>query len=66
MWFNNYGDSFDSEDDAREDANYMMDWQDYEEQILKNDPLFSFFSFMEEDSKNKGGTVELPLVTYIK
>ena len=37
MWFNNYGDSFNSEEDAREDANYMMDWQDYEEQILKND-----------------------------
>ena len=40
MWFNNYGDSFNSEDEAREDANYMIDWQDYEEQILKNDPLF--------------------------
>ena len=40
MWFNNYGDSFNSKDDARRDANYMMDWQDYEEQILKNDPFF--------------------------
>ena len=40
MWFSNYGDSFNSEDDARQDANYMMDCADYEEQILKNDPYF--------------------------
>lgn len=40
MWFNYYGDSFNSEDEAREDANDMIDWEDYEEQILKNDPLF--------------------------
>lgn len=40
MWFSEYGDSFNTRDEAEKDANYTIDWEDYEEHILKNDPNF--------------------------